>query len=101
MPTTPSKKVECLNPNTGRKMNVDADTYDLFSKAIYHTLKKEKQGMSYSDIVNGVKKCFKERKTTFKGSIEWYAVTVKHDMEATGVIESFIEKGKKLHRLKR
>jgi hypothetical protein len=101
MPTKSSKKVECLNPNTGRKMNVDAETYDLFSKAIYHTLKKEKQGISYTDIVNGVKKCFKEQKTTFKGSLEWYAVTVKHDMEATGVIESFIEKGKKLHQLKR
>ena len=101
MPTKSSKKVECLNPNTGRKMNVDADTYELFSKAIYHTLKKEKQAISYTDIVSGVKKCFKEQETTFKGSLEWYAVTVKHDMEATGVIESFIEKGKKLHRLKR
>jgi len=101
MPTKSSKKVECLNPNTGRKMNVDAHTYDFFNKAIYHTLKKEKQPISYTDIVNGVQKCFKEQKTTFKGSLEWYTVTVKHDMEATGLVESFIEKGKKLHRLKR
>lgn len=101
MPTKRSNKVECLNPNTGRRMNIDADTYELFSKAICHTLKKEKKGMSYTDIVNGVKKYFKEQKTSPNGSIEWYAVTVKHDMEATGVIESFIEKGKKLHRLKR
>ncbi len=35
------QKVECLNPNTGGKMNIDKGTYDLFSKAIYHTLKKE------------------------------------------------------------
>ena len=101
MPTKRSNKVECLNPNTGRRMNIDADTYELFSKAIYQTLKKEKRGISYTDIVDGVKKYFKEQKTSFNGSIEWYAVTVKHDMEATGVIESFIEKGKKLHRLKR
>jgi uncharacterized protein DUF6958 len=101
MPTKPSKKVECLNPNTGRKMNVDAGTYDIFSKAIYHTLKKEKKGISYTDIVNGIKKCFKEAKTIFEGAIDWYAVTVKNDMEARGVIESYIEKGKKLHRLKR
>jgi hypothetical protein len=101
MPTKSPQKVECLNPNTGRKMNIDADTYNVFNKAIYHTLKKEKEGITYTDIVKGVKKCFKEQKTNFKGSIEWYAVTVKHDMEAGGVIESFTEKGKKLHRLKK
>jgi hypothetical protein len=82
-------------------MKVDADIYDLFSKAIYHTLKKETEGISYTNIVSGVKKCFKDMKTTFNGSIEWYTVTVKLDMEATGLIESFIEKGKKVHRLKR
>jgi hypothetical protein len=96
-----AEKVECLNPNTGRKMNVDSGTYELFSKAIYHTLKKEKEGISYTDIVRGIKKCFKDQKTIFKGAIEWYAVTIKNDMEATGVIETFKEKGKKLHRLKR
>jgi len=32
--------------------------------------------------------------------VEWYAVTVKNDMVAKGVIETFMEKGKKLHRLK-
>jgi uncharacterized protein DUF6958 len=100
MPTKPSNKVECVNPNTGRRMNVDADTYQLFSKAIYHTLKKEKHGITYTDMVSGVRKCLKEQKTTFRGSIEWYAVTVKHDMETIGVIESFTEKGRKLHRLK-
>jgi hypothetical protein len=44
-------------------MNVDAGTYDIFSRAIYHTLKKENKGISYIDIVNGIKKCFKEAKT--------------------------------------
>jgi len=101
MATKRSQKVECLNPNTGRKMNVDAATYELFSKAIYHALKKEKEGISYTDIVRRVKKCFNDQKTIFTGAIEWYAVTVKNDMEASGVIETFKEKGKKLHRLKK
>jgi hypothetical protein len=94
-------KIECLNPNTGRKMSIDGEIYELFSKAIYHTLKKNKEGITYTDIVDGIKKCFKEERTVFGGSIGWYAVTVKHDMEATGVIETFTEKGKKLHRLKK
>ncbi len=100
MPARSTGKIECLNPNTGGKMNIDAMIYDLFSKAIYHTLKKNKQGVTYTDIVSGVKKCFKEERTTFHGSVEWYTVTVKNDMVAKDVIETFMEKGKKLHKLK-
>ena len=101
MPTkTASQKVECLNPNTGGRVNIDKKIYDLFSKAIYHTLKKN-QPLTYTQIVEGIYDCFKQQKTKFDGSIEWYAITVKHDMHARGIIEVFSEKGKKLHRLKK
>lgn len=100
MPAKISEKIECLNPHTGRSMKIDAETYDLFSKTIYHTL-KGKKGTSYTGIVDGIKKCFREKKITFKGSLEWYAITVKNDMEANAVIETFTEKGKKLNRLKK
>ena len=100
MPARANGKIECLNPNTGGRMNIDAKTYDLFSKAIYHTLKKNKQGITYTDIVSGVKQCFKEQRSTFTGSVEWYTVTIKNDMVAKAVIETFMEKGKKLHKLK-
>lgn len=99
MPVKSTRKIECLNPNTGSKMNIDAKIYDIFSKAIYHTLKKNKQGLTFTDIVNGIKKCFKEERTIFKGSVEWYAVTIKNDMVANHVIETFIVKGRKLHRI--
>lgn len=100
MPTTtkPTGKVECLNPNTGGRMNVDADTYELFSKAIYHTLMGGKL-LTYTEMVNGVKDCFQKQKTAFNGSVSWYAVTVKNDMHAKGVIEVVTEKSRKLHRL--
>lgn len=97
---TDPQKVECLNPNTGGSMNIDKKIYDLFSKAIYHTL-KQNQPLTYSQIVDGVHNCFKQQKTKFEGSVGWYAVTVKHDMHARGIIEVFTEKGKKLHRLKK
>jgi Family of unknown function (DUF6958) len=100
MPTRSNGKIECLNPNTGGKMNIAADIYNLFSKAIYHTLKKNKQGITYTDIVRGVKQCFKEERTGFKGSVEWYAVTVKNDMVANNIVETFTEKGRKLHKLR-
>ena len=92
-------KIECLNPNTGRKMNIDAEVYKLFSKAIYHTLQKEKEGITYTQLVTGIKKCLKETKTPFKGSIEWYAVTVKHDMVANNIIQTWMEGGTRLHKL--
>ena len=65
MTTKQTTKIECLNPNTGRKMKIDGKIYELFSKAIYHTLKKNKEGITYTDNVNGVKKCFKKRANCF------------------------------------
>ena len=100
MATKTSQKVECLNPNTGGSMKIDKEIYDLFSKAIYHTLKKN-QPLTYSEIVDGINDCFKQQKTKFDGSVGWYAVTVKNDMHARGVIEVFMEKGRKLHRIKK
>lgn len=88
--------VECLNPNTGRRMNIDKKTYDLFSKAIYHTVKAGK-AITYTQIVEGVKDYFKKQNTKFDGSIGWYAVSVKHDMHARGILKVYTEKGKKLH----
>jgi hypothetical protein len=94
------QKVECLNPNTGGKMKIDKTIYDLISKAIYHTLQGGKS-LTYTQLVEGIHDCFKKQKTKFAGSVGWYAVTVKHDMHARGLIEAFTEKGKKLHRLKK
>ena len=98
MPAAKTSKVECLNPNTGGKMNIDKEVYDLFSKAIYHTVKLGK-AITYSQIVEGVKDCFKKQKTKFDGSVEWYTVTVKHDMHARGILKVYTEKGRKLHSL--
>lgn len=97
---TTLSKVECLNPNTGGKMKIDKDIYDRFSKAIYHTLKKGKP-LTYTEIVQGIQECFKQQKSGFDGSVEWYAVTVKHDMHARGIIDVYTEKGKKLHQIKK
>lgn len=98
MPTTKTAKVECLNPNTGGRMNIDKEIYDLFSKAIYQTVKKGK-ALTYSQIVEGIKDYFKKQKIKFDGSVEWYAVTVKHDMHARGILHVYTEKGRKLHSL--
>ncbi|MDQ6608441.1 MAG: hypothetical protein M3Y85_01310 [Bacteroidota bacterium] len=99
MATTTQLKVECLNGDTGRKINIEKITYDLFSKAIYDTLKKQ-EGLTYKQLVESIFDCFKKQHLSFGGSVGWYAVTVKKDMEARGIIDVYMEKGKRLHRLK-
>jgi len=92
-------KVECLNPNTGGRMNIDKNIYDVISKAITKTLQGGK-AITFTELMNGVKKYIKTNKIDFTGSIDWYGITVKKDMEARGVLEVVEEKGKKLNRLK-
>ena len=101
MPTDFTKeRIECLNPNSGGRMNIDKGSYELFSKAIYHTLKKE-GAITYTQLVEGVQDYFQKQKIDFDGSIGWYTVTIKNDMQARGEIEVLTEKGKKLHRIKK
>jgi hypothetical protein len=100
MPATKTTKVECLNPNTGGRMNIDKDTYDLFSKAIGYAVKKGK-AITFTEITEGVEEYLKQHKKKFDGSVAWYAVTVKNDMHARGLLKVFTEKGKKLHSIAR
>ena len=93
-------KVECFNPNTGRRMSIDGETYQLFAKAIKQTL-KGRNAITFSEMVEGVKKYFRLHGTAFKKSVPWYAVTVKNDLQVRNTIEVFTEKGRKLHRLKK
>lgn len=92
-------KVECLNPTTGGRINIDKNVYDVLLKAITKTLHGGKE-LTYTEVMDGVKKYIKTNKIDFTGSVEWYGITVKKDMEARGVIEVFEEKGRKLNRLK-
>ena len=75
-------------------MNIEKTTYDLFSKAVYHVVKSGKV-ITFTQIVEGVEDCFKKDKIKFKGVVEWYAITVKNDMHARGILKVFTEKGKK------
>lgn len=92
-------KTECLNPNTGRSMQIDSAVYALFVKAILQVLKKE-GAITFTQLQEGVSSYLATHQHTFTGAVGWYTVTVKHDLHARGRIEVFTEKGKKLHRLK-
>ena len=79
-------------------MNIEKTTYELFSKAIYHVVKSGK-AITFTQIVEGVEDCFKKNKIKFNGAVGWYAVTVKNDMHARGILKVFTERGRKLHSL--
>jgi hypothetical protein len=98
MPAIKTTKVECMNPNTGGRMNINKDIYDLFSKAIYQTVKTG-GAITFTQITDGVEEYFKKNKKKFDGSIGWYAVTVKNDMHSRGILKVYTERGKKLHSL--
>ena len=93
-----TEKIECTNPNTGRRMQIDADTWNLFHKAIKHSLKGGKS-LTFTELVEGIEDYFKKNKINFKQSVGWYAVTVKHDLEVRKILKVYTEKGKKLHAL--
>jgi len=93
-----SKKIETLNPNTGRRMNIDEARYSIIAKAIRKVLKGKT--LTFTEIVDGVVAEIKKSKTKFEGVIPWYTITIKNDLHSRGEIEVFTEKGRKLHKLK-
>ena len=91
-------KQECINPRTGRSMMIDKKIYDLFSDAITGILKKEGP-LAFYDIVEKLHELFKAKAVKFDRSVDWYAISIKNDMESRGRIRTFTEKGKKLNSL--
>ena len=94
----PTAKLECLNPHSSAILHIDRKIYELFSAAIKTSLKKS-PGLSYTELVKAVEKNIHENKAMFTGSVGWYTVCVKNDLEARAVLETWIEKGKKRQRL--
>jgi hypothetical protein len=93
------EKVACLNPHSGREMNIDKDIYDLFVKVIKSAL-KNKKALTFTELTQAIKSNLSSNKIKFDRSIDWYAVTIKNDMDAREQLKVYMEKGKKLHALK-
>lgn len=92
-------KVQLIHPEGKKAPAISKKTYDIFSKAIINILAGGKT-LTYTEIAEEVKKHLDEQKVLFDGSVEWFSVAVKQHLEAEGLIETTMEKGRKLHRLK-
>lgn len=90
-------KTACLHPQTGTVLQIDASIYTAFSEAICRRL--EKGPGTYTELVAAIKAHLQKQGTAFERSVGWYAVAVKNDLEARGLIRTAQEKGRKIHYL--
>src|SRR6187455_187071 len=95
-----SKKTVITHPESRREVKIDSSIYEPFKAAILQSLKGSK-GKAFTELSDDVIKIIKKRFSEFKGSIPWYTISVLRDMETRGVVENFVEKGKKMNRLKK
>ena len=95
-----SKKTVITNPRTRREVKIDSSIYEPFKAAILQSLKGTK-GKTFSELTDDVVKIIKKGSSEFKGSIPWYTISVLRDLETRGVVDNFIDKGKKMNRLKK
>ena len=75
--------IQTLHPEPGKKNeNIPVEKYDAMKAAIYYVLRRT--APTYSELVLELKDHLKE---TFPDNISWYAMVVKLDLEAKGMIE--------------
>lgn len=85
-----SAKIQTLHPDPAKKgVNIDRMKYDLVRKGTFHVL-GQAETMKPMALFEGVAAHLKGQ---MDGSIKWYAVSVKLDMEARGEIEHDRKKG--------
>jgi hypothetical protein len=94
------KNVVVTHPVTGTQRRFDQSIYDPVKQAILQSLRNSK-GKTFTELTDDVVKIIRKKMPGFKGSIPWYTISIRLDLETRGVVETFTEKGKKLNRLKR
>lgn len=77
------EKILTLHPEGKKGVNIVKHKYDVLKNFIIATV-EEYQPITYQDV-NDL--AILKLKDSFEGSIQWYLVTVKLDLEARGIIE--------------
>jgi hypothetical protein len=100
MARTAKIKTVVTHPVTGTERKFDSAIYEPFKAAIIKSLKGSK-GKTFTELTDDVVRIIKKEMPGFKKSIPWYTISVRLDLETRGIVETFVEKGKKLNRLKK
>lgn len=93
-------KTTTTHPRTGSQFRIDSTVYEPFRKAILQSLKGSK-GKTFTELTADVGALIRKNLPGFKGSVSWYTISVRLDLETRGLVETFTEKGKKLNRLRK
>ncbi len=96
----PALKITLTHPGSQREINIDKSIYTPFKAAILQSLKSSK-GKSFTELTEAVMKIILKKIPGFNKSIPWYTISILRDLETKGIVEPFIEKGKKMNRLKK
>lgn len=77
------EKILTMHPQGKKGVNISREKYDLIRIFILETIKKHKQ-ISYQKL-NDL--ALEQLSSSFDGSVTWYIVSVKLDLEARKIIE--------------
>ncbi len=72
-----------LHPAGKQGVNIDRSKYDTVRQAIEETLRAQ-PGTTFGELTDAVNRRIGD---SFDGSVAWYVVSVKLDLEARGVLE--------------
>ena len=78
-----TERILTLHPAGKQGVNIDKGKYDMVREAIGETLKAQ-PGITFSELTEEVGRRIGD---AFEGSVSWYVVSVKLDLEARGVLE--------------
>ncbi|MGK2864026.1 MAG: DUF6958 family protein [Chitinophagaceae bacterium] len=93
-------KVTVTHPESGTERKFDKNIYDPIKAAILKSLEGSK-GKTFTELTDDVVKIIRKKMPGFSKSIPWYTISIRLDLETRGIVETYIEKGKKLNRLKK
>src|SRR5689334_7748144 len=94
-----TKKTIVTHPLTGTERKFDSEIYEPVKAAIIQSLKGSK-GKTFTELTDDVVKIIRKKLPGFRKSVPWYTISIRLDLETRGIVETFVEKGKKLNRLK-
>lgn len=93
-------KIIVSHPVSKRERKIDQSIYDPVSAAIIKSLSGSK-GKTFTELTDDVVRIIRKKLPAFTGSIPWYTISIRLDLESRGIVETFEEKGRKLNRLKK
>ena len=93
-------KIIVTHPETGTERKLDVAIYEPVKTAIIQSLKGSK-GKTFTELTDDVVKIIRKKMPGFNKSIPWYTISIRLDLETRGIVETFVEKGQKLNRLKK